>query len=170
MLAFSVGTLLFVPTSIVSAADDVGATTSDHPPKHNKMTEDTFEWLNTVQLIVWTIGDDKFNYHLITQEDALVQTALGAWATIIKDQVDGQGIKTQTTPKGIALPREDVNKRLGTVIVWKHDGLGRMNRKIRHLVIRRIDVDHYEWMGVYQSKESLRPTSDAPLEASKTPP
>ena len=169
MVAFTVSTLLnvlFVRSAIVSAADAVGATTLDLPPYHTELSENTFEWLKTVTLIAWTIGDDKLNYHPITQDDPLVQKALGAWATVIKDQIAGQGIKTQLAPKDIVLSRKEVNERLGTAIVWKHDGLGRMNRKIRHLIIRRIDVHLYEWMGVYQSKESLRPALDAPLQLS----
>ena len=99
MLAFTVGTLLFVRTALVYGASDdnaAGMTSLRNVVYQTRLTEDTFEWLKTVTLVMQPQADQTIlHFRLMnadpgTPDDNLVQKALGAWVAAIKSPIGWQ--------------------------------------------------------------------------------
>ena len=172
MLAFTVGTLLlvFVRTPLVygASADHAVGTTSvkNNVPYQTRLSEDTFEWLKTVTLVThshWSDSDrTELHFRLMntdpgTPDDNLVQKALGAWAKAIKspiiewsqnDPFKWRREEAAYLPqKGIVHSRQEIERLLGPVIVWKRTLFPPL---IHHLIIRQVGSDTYEWMEVSQ--------------------
>ena len=112
MLVFFSSILLFVRTAFGSVA-----------PYRTKLSENTFEWLKIVTLIVTGFGGMRTNYRSISpvRDDLLVQRALGASAAAIKHEMTwDQNIAS----KDIVLSPEKISEELEAVIVWKDTSIG----------------------------------------------
>ena len=137
MFAFTVGALLLVRRSLVYGSDAAGTNSPGDRPYQIRLSQETFEWLKTVLVITqpssgWKKSvesfrgghDEERDFHLInpgprTSDDILKQKARGALATAIKQESLWKSGGTVIAPRDIVGSKQEVDKVLGSVIVWK---------------------------------------------------
>ena len=128
----------------------VGTTATGNSPCQTRLSEDTFEWLKTVQFIVWPIKCLEINWRPIALHDIFVQKALGAWAGFINQQLIYESPYTAMDQKYIVLPQKEINEQLGPVIVWVQSGHPLIPKWIDHIILRRVNIGVYEWIKITQ--------------------
>ena len=147
MLSLAVGTLsLFARTAIVSGSEALPFI-HPHEGETMSMSEDTFEWLQTVKLRVEGLSGPKNSQALsFPRNDPYVETALKAWTTDLKKMHMGR----QTTP-GEVIKVEDIDAQAhevelqfsNGVVVWKEEYPQR--KRVDLLIIRKTQPNRYEW-------------------------
>ena len=134
-------------------------------------TGDTFEWLKRVVLITQPLQhNEERDFHLSTPcpgspNDILVQKALGAWATAIKQQMVWESEATLIAEESIVCSPQEAVEVLGPVIVWKAVNPWRDAEMTDQLIIRHVNnTDTYEWIEVSQANPKHSLSCDKHLE------
>ena len=91
-------------------------------------------------------GEGEDNYRPSDLDDFYVQRALRTWAAFIERQLIWDFTMVEINHKDIVLSSQEVNEKLGPVIVWRDT----TRHLVRHLIARLVTNGVYEWIEVTQ--------------------